>query len=498
MKISGAFAVSIGVFGSRVLGFIRESVFAHYFGNSDAADAFRASLKIPNLLQNLFGEGVLSASFIPVYTRLRSEGREEEASIAARSVLLLLCLLSSLVAVIGIATAPLLVSVITPGFTGEKRELTILLTRILFPGTALLVISAWCLGVQNSHRKFLLSYSAPILWNIAIICSLFLCSGSVSLVAWGVVAGSTLQLLVQLPLSLRLLGRLLGRVEIAGSYVSQVLRNFAPVLLSRGVVQISAFVDSIIASLISAGSLAVLSYAQVLYLLPISLFGVSVSAAELPELSENRSSELLLKRLQTAAQRILVFVFPSTAAFILIGDRVIASVFQSGQFQGEDTFRVWQALALLSIALPAVTLSRLFNSFFYSQNRAGELLKISLIRVACSGTLGALLAITFECGLNGLCAAAALAGYLELFLLIFLFSRDGRPLPNLDRGVFLLALWALIAGIGARFLSDGLGRLPGGVVAVGAFGVLYLPALFVLRRRILHFGPVAKLPYKLE
>jgi putative peptidoglycan lipid II flippase len=242
----------------------------------------------------------------------------------------------------------------------------------------------------------------------------------------------------------------------------------------------------------------VLSYAQVLYLLPISLFGVSVSAAELPELSENRSSELLLKRLQTAAQRILVFVFPSTAAFILIGDRVIASVFQSGQFQGEDTFRVWQALALLSIALPAVTLSRLFNSFFYSQNRAGELLKISLIRVACSGTLGALLAITFECGLNGLCAAAALAGYLELFLLIFLFSRDGRPLPNLDRGVFLLALWALIAGIGARFLSDGLGRLPGGVVAVGAFGVLYLPALFVLRRRILHFGPVAKLPYKLE
>src|SRR6185312_6370873 len=151
------------------VGLVRDRVFAHYFGNSDAADAFRAAFRVPNILQNLFGEGVLSASFIPVYSRLLAEEDEEESGRVAGAVGAVLALTASLLVVAGMLAAPWLIWVIAPGFHGEKRDLTIHLVRILFPGAGLLVFSAWCLGILNSHRKFLLSYTAPVIWNFAII-----------------------------------------------------------------------------------------------------------------------------------------------------------------------------------------------------------------------------------------------------------------------------------------------------------------------------------------
>ncbi|PYX93082.1 MAG: murein biosynthesis integral membrane protein MurJ, partial [Acidobacteria bacterium] len=144
--------MATGILLSRLVGLIRDRVFAHYFGNSDAADAFRAAFRIPNFLQNLFGEGVLSASFIPVYARLNAEGRHEEASEVAEAIFGLLFVTTSILVALGMLATPWLIDVIAPGFTGEKRLLTIRLVRILFPGAGLLVFSAWCLGVLNSHR----------------------------------------------------------------------------------------------------------------------------------------------------------------------------------------------------------------------------------------------------------------------------------------------------------------------------------------------------------
>ena len=164
-----AFLVAAGIFLSRVAGLIRTRVFAHYFGNSDAADVFNAALRIPNFLQNLFGEGVLSASFIPVYSHLLARGDEEEARKTAGAVAALLSLSTSVLVLLGVLTAPWLIDAIAPGFHGEKRELTVFLVRILFPGAGLLVGSAWCLGILNSHRKFFISYTAPVFWNIAMI-----------------------------------------------------------------------------------------------------------------------------------------------------------------------------------------------------------------------------------------------------------------------------------------------------------------------------------------
>lgn len=164
-----ALLVGCGILSSRLAGLVRERIFAYYFGNSAAADAFKAALRIPNILQNLFGEGALSSSFIPVYARLLASGDRREAARVARVVGSLLTLVMSLLVLAGMLATPLLISLIAPGFEGEKREATIRMVRIVFPGTGVLVLSAWCLGILNSHRRFFLPYAAPVLWNLAMI-----------------------------------------------------------------------------------------------------------------------------------------------------------------------------------------------------------------------------------------------------------------------------------------------------------------------------------------
>jgi putative peptidoglycan lipid II flippase len=160
---AAAVMVAAGILLSRLSGLIRERFFAHYLGTSLAADAYRAAFRVPNMLQNLLGEGVLSASFIPVYARLRAEGRQQEASELAEAIFALLALVASTIVALGILCAPLLVSLLVPGFHDEKRDLAISLVRIVFPGTGLLVFSAWCLGVLNSHGRVFVSYASGVM-----------------------------------------------------------------------------------------------------------------------------------------------------------------------------------------------------------------------------------------------------------------------------------------------------------------------------------------------
>ena len=207
---SGAALVGAGILVSRLAGLVRQKVFAHYFSTSISADAFNAAFRIPNMLQNLFGEGVLSASFIPAYSGLLARKQDVEASRVAGAVISALALVASILVLLGVLAAPLLVNAIAPGFTGEKRELTVQLVRILFPGAALLVFGAWCLGILNSHRRFFMSYAAPVAWNFAMIGALIAFGPGTSqtelvvILAWASVAGSGLQFGVQLPLVLRL------------------------------------------------------------------------------------------------------------------------------------------------------------------------------------------------------------------------------------------------------------------------------------------------------
>jgi len=288
---------------TRVLGYVRERVFAHYFGNdSIPADAFRAALRIPNTIRNLLSEGTLAGSFIPAYAALNERPDKAAARALAGTILGLLVLASGVLALLGIAFAPAITAVIAQGFDEPRRQLTITLVRILFPMAGLMVISAWCLGILNTHRRFFLPYAAPALWNIAGIVAM-LAAGSwfanralpldaqlhrVALaLAWGTVAGSVLQISVQLPACWKLLHGIALGLSLSREGVPNVLLAWMPLVLGAGVAQVSGLIDTLLGSFAGPGGVSALSYAQLIQLLPISLFGVSVTAAALPELSRD-------------------------------------------------------------------------------------------------------------------------------------------------------------------------------------------------------------------
>ena len=492
-----ALLVATGILLSRIAGLIRDRVFAHYFGNSAAADAFRAAFRIPNLLQNLFGEGVLSASFIPVYARLLAHGDDAAAGRVAGAIVTLLALVVSVFVLVGILATPYLVDVIVPGFAGEKRALTIQLVKILFPGAGFLVLSAWCLGVLNSHGRFFASYAAPVLWNAAMIATLLGFGGSrgqfplAETLAWGSVAGSMLQVGIQLPSVLRLAKNLRFAFNVTLPAVRTVVRNFVPVFIGRGVVQISAYVDAFLASFLPTGAVAALSYAQALYTLPVSLFGMSVSAAELPAMSSARGNSqevaaYLRQRLDTALARVAYFIIPSAVAFLALGDVIAAAIYQSGRFTHNDAIYVWGILAGAAIGLLASTLGRLYVSAYYALQDTRTPLYYAIIRIAlgtglgyaCAIPLPAALGIDVRWGVAGLTFASSLAGWVEFaFLRSALNRRIGRTGLSSASLVKLwsaavagaFAAWAVKLTVGTQrpILAAVLVLIPYGLVYVG-------------------------------
>ncbi len=457
---------------SRIVGLVRERVFAHYFGNSDAADAFRAAIRIPNFLQNLFGEGVLSASFIPVYARLNAEDRHEEASELAEAIFAILFLIASVLTTIGILATPWLIDAIAPGFHGEKRLLTIHLVQILFPGAALLVLSAWCLGILNSHRKFFLSYSAPVLWNLAIIGGLLWKGRLVEenhlaiVISFCSVLGSGLQFLVQLPTVLRYLWPLRLQLPKVAGHVHVVGRNFFPVFLSRGVVQISAYIDSWLASFLGTGAVSALGYAQTIYTLPVSLFGMAVSAAELPAMSSALGTDAeisiaLRQRLERGLQQIAFFVIPSAVAFLLLGNVVVATIYRSGHFQMSDVTFVWAVLAGSAVGLLASTSGRLYSSAFYALRNTRTPLKFAVLRVTLTLGLGyfsalplpRMLHIDPRWGVSGLTLSAGIAGWIEFALLRHSLQQRIGHVPHSMKRNLMLWLVAVISAAAGFYVN---------------------------------------------
>ena len=430
-----ALLVAAGILISRIVGLVRQRVFSSYFGLLDEADAFSSALRVPNFLQNLFGEGVLSASFIPVYARLLAEGDDEEADRLAGAVGAILAMSSSVIVLLGVAATPFLMWAIAPGYHGPKRELTILLVRILFPGAGLLVCSAWCLGILNSHRKFFLSYTAPVVWNLAMIGTMLafrhdaLHDLAVKL-AWGTVLGCVLQFAVQLPVVLQLTRKLRLRPDTHSAHVREVLKNFLPVAVSRGVVQISAYVDQALASMVGAGAMAAMTAAQSIYMLPVSLFGMAVSAAELPAMSSAVGTETeiavrLRGRLNGGLRQIAFFIVPSAMAFFALGDVVTGALYEHGKFTHKDSVYVWAIIAGSGVGLLASTLGRLYASTYYALRDTRTPLRYASLRVALTIGLGYLcalplprwLGIDAHWGAAGLTASAGVAGWVESTLL---------------------------------------------------------------------------------
>jgi putative peptidoglycan lipid II flippase len=497
--------VAAGILVTRVLGYLRERVFAYYFGNvTPAADAFRAALRIPNAIRNLLGEGTLSASFIPVYARLVEREDKQAARALAGATLGLLLAVTGALAVLGIALAPTITTLIAEGFDAPRRALTITLVRILFPMTGLMVVSAWCLGILNTHRQFFLPYAAPALWNVAgIVAMVGTATWFVNrdlppaaavhrlalALAWGTVAGALLQIAVQLPACWRLLGGIRLRASLAPEGVRAVIAAWVPLLLGAGVAQLSGFVDTILGSFTGPGGVSALGYAQLVQVLPISLFGVSVAAVSLPELSREAGTEAAHERLRAriavAFRRISFFILPAAFALAAFGPTLVGALFQTGRFSAADTALVGGVLSAYGVGLLGQATVKLFASGFYALQDTRTPVKIASASLALSAALAVLLMRRF--GPAGIAFGSSLGSTVNVvFHLRDLDRRIGAVLGRAEWRAVAQSVLAALVATGAGILGLGLVPRAAPILQALAAGAIFVASYALLTLALRH------------
>ncbi len=526
---SRAVIVALGILLSRLAGLAREKALAWVFGVSAHADVLRFAFRAPNLLQNLLGEQTLSATFIPAYSRLLAAGKPEDAGRFAGAIFSLLVAATSALVLLGVVFAPFWVPIFLPGLLTDAAQvaagklavdrlaLTIKAVRILLPMTGILVLSAWALGILNSHRRFFLPYAAPVLWNSAIMAALFWAVGRSGLpvpqsptadvydswvlaVCWGGLVGGVLQFAVQLPQVWRLLRgfRLEGslRTALAVPGVRPALTTLGPALAGRGVVQLSLYLDQFLASFLKVGAASAIGWAGLLASLPQSVFGASVAAAELPELARSAEQDplpQLTTRLDRGLRQIAVVICPAVVGFWLFGFLVAALVFQGGRYTPQDNWLISAVLWGYTLGLLASTCSRLLQNTFFALQDTRTPAQVALVRLFSSAVLGASLMLWFDhftvaqifavpgghlhLGAVGLSLSAGLASWWELWRLQRALQArlPGFALPIRHFGQRLgLALLAALPALILWWLLRHLDALPQALAVLPVYGLTYL------------------------
>ncbi|HJX26365.1 MAG TPA: murein biosynthesis integral membrane protein MurJ [Thermoanaerobaculia bacterium] len=525
----GAAFVALGILASRLIGFVRERAMAHYFGVGPHADVFRAALRAPNAIQNLLGEGTLSAAFIPIYTRMIHEGREEEAGRFAGAVFGLLLAVAGGLSLLGVLLARPIVALLSMGFlddTGpvDRYELAVAAVRIIFPMTGFLVLSVWALGILNSHRRFLVPYIAPVVWNAAIIAALVWAGVGMQAspgagfplaaldrllfaACWGALAGGFLQFLVQLPVVARVLRGFRLSFSTRATGVPEALRAFGPVLAGRGVVQLAGYLDQFLASFLAVGAVGALGYAQMPYMLPVSLFGMSVAAAELPELARLRKqagsaagraadhAADLLPRVRRSLRQMAFLNVPTFVGYLGFGFLIVGLLYRTGSFSAADQWLVYLVLCGYTLGLLATTSSRLLQNTFYALGETAVPARIAAQRVAISASAAVPLMLVLDrvpvsalvdvggggralrLGAVGLALASGLGAWFELLRLqAALTSRGaGGAVPWRETGkLLLLAAGAALAAAGIWAFLPRLHVVIEALAVLGGFALVYL------------------------
>ena len=475
--------VAAGIMVSRLFGLLRTWAFARYLGVDVAYDAYTTAVRIPNFVRALLGEGAISASFIPVYSAALARGESREARALAGALLGILLAAVSVLTLVGILAAPALVSLFAGGMSAETEALAVRLTRVMFPMTGLMVLSGWCLGIQNSHRRFFMSYASAALWSVAQIVLLFGWGGAGGeadapalfglgeriqdttrlawWLAWATLAGAVLQIAAQLPEVIALVRPMRITLDRNAPGVRAILSNFVPVVVALSAVQISGFIDLRIASHLPAGAIGSMTYASQLYTLPVSVFGLAVAASSLPDFSRDSllAQEVLLERLRAGWVRILFYIIPCTVVFILFGDLVITLLLQSGRFDESDTVTVHRILAAYAIGLVGFSSVKLLASAHYAFNDYRTPLRASVVAIVTSAALALALALPLRhslLGAAGIALGSAIGSYVNVAVLAGGLRRRLGPLYTgaMWRGT-LRVLGATLAAAAAAWLIRG-------------------------------------------
>jgi len=496
-------AVSGAVMCSRVLGLVREQVFAGLFGAGFAYDAFVVAFRIPNLLRDLFGEGALSAAFVTVFSDYGTNKGKEATWQLASNVLVFIAILLSAITLLGIFFAEPIVNLLAPDFSRVpgKTELTSLMTGIMFPFLIFVALAAVVMGMLNTSGKFFVPAISSSFFNLgSIIGGVFLALilphfGQPAIVgmACGTLIGGLLQLLIQLPTLKKTGFRFKPQLKLRDPGLRRILWLMLPATIGLSATQINIFVNTNFASSCVEGSVSWLNYAFRMVQLPIGVFGVALSIATMPVLAKHAAKKDFTGLKQTLTSS-LVMVFsltiPATFGLILMASPIIRLIFEHGAFTASDTLHTAQALTCYAYGLFAYSAVKVMVPVFYALNDTKYPVIGSFLAVTANIIIITLTIDTYAFRAIALSTSCTMALNF-LFLGCILYKKlEGFSLHYLGLGIIkiLLACTVMTAGIlGLKILFSSLlpgsilGQLAGVFLIIGSAAVLYGGTLHLLR-----------------
>ncbi len=455
--ISAAFVITIAGILSNLLGLVRDRMLASTFGAGDTLDVYYAAFRIPDLIYNLLILGAMSAAFIPVFTGLRSRDNNDEAWKLTNGIMNLAIFFIIIVSLICAIFAPFLMKLITPGFSPEKIDSVVMFTRIMFLSPIFLGISGIMGGVLTSMKHFLVYSIAPLLYNIGIIIGISVFVeffGPIGL-AWGVVFGATMHMLLQY-FTVRKLGYQHQWTFLSdwnNKNVRKVFTLMLPRMAGIGINQLNLMVITIFASTLAAGSLAVFSFSQNLASVPLSLFGISFSIAVFPTLAAlaiKDQKEEFIKSFSETFRQILFFVIPLSVFMIVLRAQIVRVILGSGKFDWEDTILTFQCLGILAFSLFAQSAVQLLARSFYALQDTKTPFYIAIVVEAVNILAVILLIGRFQ--ILSLAIAFSLANIVQMFLLLFFLRTRFENLDdkNIIRSLTKIVTASFLAGLGIQ------------------------------------------------
>lgn len=428
--LSALGSIGSATLASRVLGFVRDVVVALTFGAGPVTDAFFVAFRIPNMLRRLLAEGALSTAVVPVFADYAETRTPVEFLRMLRAVLGAALLALGVTSLLGIAAAPWLLRVLAPGFTGEpaQAELAVLLTRVMFPYLILVGLSALAMGALNTHGRFFAAALGPAVVNVGMIAAVLLLATRVEppivSLAVGVLAGGLGQLLVQLP-GLHRLGLLAApSTELRHPALGRVVRLLLPAVFGLAAVQVTVFVNTLLASLLPPGSISFLYYADRVMEFPLGVFGIALASASLPAMSRQAAAGDLHAVADTLGFTIrvaLAVTVPATLGLLLLRTPIVRVLFQHGQFGPQETVATVQALAWYAAGLVGFSLARIVAQVFYAVKEPATAVKLGLVSVAAN--IVAAVALMGPLAHQGLAAASSIGAYVNVALLLVVARR---------------------------------------------------------------------------
>jgi putative peptidoglycan lipid II flippase len=437
---------------SRVLGLVRDQVLAYLFGAGDAMDAFRIAFRLPNLLRDLFAEGAMSAALVPTFTRVLATGGKEKAWRLGRNTITVMILVTGVLVIAGMLLAGPLVKLYAGDFSRVpgKLELTIRLTRIMFPFLTLITVAAALMGMLNALHRFFIPALSPAMFNVAtILCAVLLVPVAprlgmtpITLIAIGTLIGGLGQILVQWP-ALRHEGfRYSPTVNLQDEGLRQIGRLMGPGIAGLAAVQVNLFVNSWLATSLGTGAVSWLDYAFRLMYMPIGLFGISIATAALPNIAGHAAvndTEGVRQSVSSGLRMMLMLNVPATAGLAALASPIVKLIYEHGRFTPADTAATAAALMCYAPGLIGYSAVKLMSSAFYA-------LGSSRIPMIASGTsvmanIALNLVLVRMMGHRGLALGTAVAALCNAAILIVLLR---KKLGGLEGGRLFTATWKIV------------------------------------------------------